>query len=137
MLVKLNLSLPLLTLILNHLSLSLIFGALVLAYSLTSCAILLTLTLMHSLRWHDHTVLVRSIISFSHSRSRSRNHSHAVILILSLSRSHSHTHKRLVFYNFLFLCLVLMMMVSKKGLVLGFDGDGNACFYVYVCIASC
>ena len=128
MLVKLNLSFPLLVLILNHLLLSLIFGALVLTCSLTSRAILLTLTLMHSLQWHDHTVLVLTlVVSFLQSLSH----------CCSLTPALSLIQERLVFYKCLFLYLVLMVMVSEKlGLVLGFDGDGNACFRFYVCIAS-
>ena len=86
-LVKLNLSLPLLAFILNYLSLSLIFGALVLTCSLTSHVILLTLT--HSLWLRNYTILVLAIILFSLPWSRSRDHSHTVILVLSLLRSHS------------------------------------------------
>ena len=55
--------------------------------------------------------------------------------VLAFTLVHSLIHDRLIFYKCLFLCLVLMVMVSEKlGLALGFDGDGNACFCVYVLV---
>ena len=84
---------------------------------------------LHHSRTSYHLVLA-PMVSFS--RSLSHCHSRSLTLALSL------THERLVFYKCLFLCLVLMVMVSEKlGLVLGFDGDDNVCFCVYVRIASC
>ena len=127
MLVKLNLSLFLPVLILNHLSLSLIFDALVLARSLTS--------LLHypSSQFHSHSHTLSAATQSHCSRSHSRYH-FVLALTLSFSQSllHCHsrsltltlsvTHERLVFYKCLFLCLVLMVMISEKlGLILGFD----------------
>ena len=110
------------------------------------CSCSRSLTYLSHYPSHSHCHTLSAVVQ--PHRSRSRYHSLLTLVVtflqsLSSCRSRSLTlvlsltHEKLVFYQCLFLCLVLMVMVSEKlGLVLGFDGDGNACFCVYVCIAS-